>query len=394
MIKKTEKLHFTLGDDAGRLIMEIAQEILTIQLEPEKALSVIADSFIDIPEQLVLDILVGKRLIIVNDDHVSVNVIDRDQDHSDYPILIPNEWAHHKNEEMVKDAGDLCDFTFEILKNVSENSFVSMNIDILDFVDRYNAGDFRSIADEIYNMPEIDRVVSLISICKKFLEKYYKVVNVFKFLATYYDKSIFVDDELSDYAGIIASRITLFSECNYEKIKAAVVIDSPSTSDSLERYMVSQHEISEIIKDGIKPVKITDDYDAGWLAPDGTFYGLNGGIANMLHIQIADALKDVGVLPNDIGIHSPDGWMSQHGWVKIHNNHILYDGYMQAAYGMEFIPLTEIQIKEIVRYGNVCCSGFLRFGLRMTMCSTSMFETCNESVRAKLFDYEGINTKV
>ena len=394
MIKKTEKLHFTLGDDAGRLIMEIAQETLTIQFEPEKALGVITDSLMGIPEQLALDILVGKRLIVVNDDHVSVNVINRDDEHSDYPVLIPTEWARHKNDEMVKEAGDLCDFTFEILKNVSEDSFVSVSVDILDFVDRYNAGDFRSIAEDIYEMPEIDRVVSAIAICKKFLEKYYKVVNVFKFLATYYDKSIFIDDELSDYAGIIASRISLFSERNYEKIRAAVVMGLPSAACSIERYMASQHEISEIIEKGIKPVKIIDDYDAGWLAPDGTFYGLNGEIANMLHIQIADALKDAGVLPDDIGIHSPDGWMSQHGWVKIHNDHILYDGYMQAAYGMELIPLTEIQIKEIARYGNVCCLGFLRFGLRMTMCSTSMFETCNESARAKLLDYEGINTKV
>ena len=95
MTKKTEKLHFTLGDDAGKLIMEIAQETLTIQLEPEKALGVITDSLVDIPEQIALDILVGKRLIVVNDDHVSVNVIDRDQEHSDYPILIPSEWARH-----------------------------------------------------------------------------------------------------------------------------------------------------------------------------------------------------------------------------------------------------------------------------------------------------------
>lgn len=394
MTKETENLHFTLGDNAGKLIMEIAQETLTIQLEPEKALGVITDSLVDIPEQIALDILVGKRLIVVNDDHVSVNVIDRDQEHSDYPILIPSEWARHKNEEMLKDAGDLCDFTFDVLRSVSEDSSVSVSIDILDFVDRYNAGDFQSIADEIYEMPEIDRVVGTISVCKKFLEKYYKAVNVLKFLATYYDKGIFVDDELSDYAGIIAKRISLFSERNYSKIKAAVTIGMPSGVGSLERYMASQHEISEIIENGIKPVRITDDYDAGWLSPDGTFYGLNGEIANMLHIQIADALKEAGVLPEDIGIHSPDGWMSEHGWVKIHDDRILYDGYMQAAYGMEFIPLTEAQIKEIARYGNVCCSGFLRFGLKMSMCSAALFETCNESTRAQLLDYEGINTKV
>ena len=61
---------------------------------------------------------------------------------------------------------------------------------------------------------------------------------------------------------------------------------------------------------------------------------------------------------------------------------------------MEFIPLTEAQIKEIARYGNVCCSGFLRFGLKMSICSAALFETCNESTRAQLLDYEGINTKV
>lgn len=41
---KKGTVHFTLGDDAGKLLMQIAQEALLYELDPEKAIKVITIS--------------------------------------------------------------------------------------------------------------------------------------------------------------------------------------------------------------------------------------------------------------------------------------------------------------------------------------------------------------
>lgn len=40
--------------------------------------------------------------------------------------------------------------------------------------------------------------------------------------------------------------------------------------------------IEEYHKTELEPVEITEGYYAGWLSPDGEFYGLNGSTGNLL----------------------------------------------------------------------------------------------------------------
>lgn len=54
---RTEKVHFTLGERAGQLIVDIAREHLIYSLNPDKALKAIKDSLIGCPTETALDIL-------------------------------------------------------------------------------------------------------------------------------------------------------------------------------------------------------------------------------------------------------------------------------------------------------------------------------------------------
>lgn len=45
---KKGTVHFTLGDDAGKLLMQIAQEALLYELDPEKAIKVITTSLMGV----------------------------------------------------------------------------------------------------------------------------------------------------------------------------------------------------------------------------------------------------------------------------------------------------------------------------------------------------------
>ena len=52
---------------------------------------------------------------------------------------------------------------------------------------------------------------------------------------------------------------------------------------------------------------IMDGYDAGWLSPEGTFYGADGDTSALLHLSIAD----------ELGIN--DHELEKSGWVKTHH---------------------------------------------------------------------------
>lgn len=83
-----------------------------------------------------------------------------------------------------------------------------------------------------------------------------------------------------------------------------------------------------------------------------------------------------------------EGYLSRNGWVKIHGNHILYDGYLQSKYGMPLVRITDEQIKKIELYGQVCHGGMLRFGLQMKPCSAVRFGMTNKIMIGRLFDFE------
>ena len=57
-----EKLHFTLGDDAGLLLSQIAWERIFMDLSPAKAISIFVDSLQGLPYSLALELLHGDKL--------------------------------------------------------------------------------------------------------------------------------------------------------------------------------------------------------------------------------------------------------------------------------------------------------------------------------------------
>lgn len=155
----------------------------------------------------------------------------------------------------------------------------------------------------------------------------------------------------------------------------------------LDKYLEGSKTLAEFSPDRpICPVNITSDTDAGWLSPDGKYYGLKGAVANFLHIQIADLLKATHRICPDEGIPA-DTWMARNGWVKIHHDEVLYDGYYQNKCGYPLVPLTEVQKTRIAQYGKALYNGVLKFGMGKQECSVSKFQQMDEFAIRKLFDF-------
>ena len=125
---------------------------------------------------------------------------------------------------------------------------------------------------------------------------------------------------------------------------------------------------NEFAKNGILQKDIMDGYDAGWLSPDGEFYGDNGDTSAMIHMNLAEQIfnapcnkyairmaKDgVSVMG---GIDSPEYWLEKHGWVKIHHDDC-YGSFIgnrgeepTKNYPYAYNP-TPIQIKMICDYAD------------------------------------------
>jgi hypothetical protein len=158
----------------------------------------------------------------------------------------------------------------------------------------------------------------------------------------------------------------------------------------VDNFIKSEREIRKTLEPGIKPIDILGGWSAGWLAPNGDYYALNGEISNMLHNQIADALVVAKIIPikdkdNDIR-ENPDRWLETNGWVKIHKDWILYDGWNLANYGGRSVPMTEIQKDKIYRYGQVCCNGILTLGFKREQISAARFGMTEIPMLKRYFD--------
>lgn len=121
-------------------------------------------------------------------------------------------------------------------------------------------------------------------------------------------------------------------------------------------------------KEGIIQKDIMDGYDAGWLSPEGEFYGADGETSAMIHMNLADKIFDaptnkyaVQMARDNVdkfgGNDGPDYWLEKHGWIKIHHNDI-YGSFIGHKgeeptndYPYAYCP-TEIQIKMICDYAD------------------------------------------
>lgn len=104
----------------------------------------------------------------------------------------------------------------------------------------------------------------------------------------------------------------------------------------------------------------------------------------MKNKQIADALLERQVIvygeDDDNIINNPDAWLCQHGWVKIHGNSIMFEGCLNNKINKINVDLTDIQIKKISEYGQLCHAGLLKLGWRQESVSASRFQMLSDNL--------------
>lgn len=397
-----ESLHFTVGEDAGKLVMQIALEHLVFNHNPEQAIKTYTDSLGgEVPMDLVLKLLTGEYVLEVDvENQMFMLNTERDEViHASYPILDIKKWYIYQAKEILNNGNELRN---SINAFKSKGFKRSYNIDI-DYgtIIAFSNGDVEELEEFLLyggnntdntDLNKINNLLILIKVTKDYITKSIQIQNTIDWLRKTYPQE-FVNEE--SYISRWLEYQNIVGQVN-EKLIAIVKGDYlPSTRKykELDNYIQAALQINDTLSKGITPVNIMDNWSAGWLSPNGDFYGLNGVIANMLHNQIADALLEAGIIPEDYEniATNPDAWLERFGWVRIHENKVHFNGCNNFRLGNPNVNLTPTQIKKIYEYISICHNGQLKLGWRLEFISAIKFKDMAESniiaVNKKYFEY-------
>lgn len=139
-------------------------------------------------------------------------------------------------------------------------------------------------------------------------------------------------------------------------------VEIHNLKDELHSKLLTTEVGKEYFRYGVVKANVEDCYDAGWLSPEGIFYGGCGTRGSMIHLCLAENMLNCTASPihNEMkkdgvsmfGQHDmcPDSWLERNGWMKIHDNEVY--GYFCTDLDDYKSDPTKEQIDFICKYIN------------------------------------------
>lgn len=369
-----ESLHFSLADDFGITITKIAQEHLLYSLDVDKALKTITQSLIGCPEDLAIQIIKGDMIIAVDNDSVLVG--EREPYHDGiYPVMNLKEWYRIKLREHIRIIDSYLGYINNNYLGENKIKIAISRFSVVNAIVNESKSELMQDIEEQLNFGDVKDIIGGI---KEFIDESFKLKTVVAWINKTYPDEMINCDENDDLFAEFDSRLIVLSE-QYKSMVSGKFepVEYVSKNDALDNYLKANKEIDQVIDQGIKPVDILKNYTAGWLSPTGEYYALNGEIVNMLHNQIADALQELGIIPKTKEAElkvNPDSWLEQNGWVKIHGDNIQFAGCLNSKFNKKNVNMTDVQVKKIYEYIQICHRGLMRLGWKLQRVSAARFQ--------------------
>jgi len=387
----TQVLHMRLGETFGILLAQVAQEHIMYNYDVKKGVETITEGLHGIPLDMALKVIKGEYVIEVCEGGEEVNVnTERNESHKDYPIFNVAEWSVKKCKEIFDNGEEMKDILDLVSRKFRYRSTVYIHIPVSNLKSLFSGNlDGDEALKLLFENEIISRAYEGAMLAKKYIETSFKLFTTIKDLSKIYHNQLTdvekndIEYELGEALLMIDSVKKIVSDmvnCDFEEARATA---------ELTNYLNATREIDRTLEEGIKPVDIMDNYSAGWLSPEGLYYALNGEIANMLHNQIADALQEIGIIPEEAG--SPDAWLEQQGWVKIHGNNVHFAGNLNNKIGLPNVQMTDKQIQLIFDYIQNCHQSEIKLGWRLTRLSAGMFFAVSRdriAMNKQYFDFD------
>lgn len=405
---------FTLGENIGQLVHNVAWENF-LNFEPDKAIDIFTESFVGMSPGLAKKLVVGDYICTYKDDgevlmkekgaltqeelkgypdfdkkeilrRVTkfINVRDENEharlyfDELRYDVLNYiniNKTINVEKEEEGVFGTQYVDESFPIrklLKYYFENN---------DFPDDFEITDCDQRSQDI-----LGQTMHLINFCEKLKDNFSKIKHTIEFAIDAYKLE---GDEKIDWLHLI-NGVELMVEDSQDWLQYVkdLCINSPEAwqenrKDELQTYLDNAKNIEESLK-SFGPVDPSEKWDAGFIAPDGNFFGLNGVTANLLHINLADAIIEYYGLEEEASKEEfgRDFFLlGKKGFIKITGVHVYYEGYDEIL-GKKVVPITSKQIDTLKKYGRNYTQ--LLFGPENVPFTVEIFETLDEFNKSEI----------
>ena len=374
-----DKLNIRIGKNIGTILLEIAQTAIK-DGNPQKAIDTYTKALNGFTEEYVVKVLKNDYVLVTDGEVVSLTDSESERISNKGNITDWNFWLERKLEYMTEICkslnsiekqfgryGNIIDFNITIpIKNYFGLE-LAKKVGLDDIVAKLIVGEKcgkedNDVWDELCSNVKCEQAkmheMELYLIAKyvdniRILHKEYMAfAKVYEFLINngLADRPLFFEKNLE----FPIKKLCIFSDtkngyyhpiCNAKlsEYKKQIIDDVNSTPLG-----------NEYMRIGIVEKNIMDGYDAGWLSPDGKFYGENGHTSNMIHLSIAECLKK-----NNL---NGDRELENEGWIKIHDDEVYgcFIGELKPSSDFPFAYCpTEIQVKMICDYIDKYHNGIL-----------------------------------
>lgn len=402
------QLHMKLGSNLGNLLLEIAQTNIK-DGNPEKGINTYIDGLQGFTREYAFMLLKNLAVLVVDKDGETVSLktdekLLKKNQHNifDWAHLIDNDLDHIRElreyHRFCEDKfhkvylGDIEDYNLYEMMGRYFTSDELPKIGIHNLAAKVIAGDdfawskasngsdvwFR-MCDRVAHEDE-DNTNDDVSNYERVLYWTTEYVNNMREIHKYYIKfdklyHFLLENEFITRSPFIELEMELTCEYLMKFADTSKGYYHPMCNTKLYDYKEQLHTDvihtiwgNEYAKNGILKKNILDGYDAGWISPDGEFYGLLGETAAMLHMRLAEQIFKapcntyaVRMAKDNVsewsGVNSPEYWLEKHGWVKIHHDDC-YGSFIghrneepTTDYPYAYNP-TDIQIKMICDYAD------------------------------------------
>ena len=374
------EVNFTIGDGFGKMLYNLAVEKVLEDMNPEAGIKTITDSLIGCPANYAISVLKGDIFLDVENENV-ILIDNYDELSHPYTPRSIDAFVKSKSDYYMQQIEDWKNVLTSFRESFTQDSVFLMEKMSASKIFQYFMGEaeieelFENADDNVivnakYIAQGVQNCLKLVMDWVTYLRKVHKMLDV----------------DTTYHINAIETQAASLQRCINQIYEMCLRPLERTDSDLVTRFLDSTHQIDEALSTGIKPVNIEDKYDACWIAPDGTTYGLNGEYANMLHNTIADALIDAGIVSYESDEEKKYGshfLLEKRGFVKVHHDNVLFSGYDDSIRK----SMTAEQVKQLIKYGNNCYGGKLFFDYDKKFCSTAKLSSMEPLMYRKLFDF-------
>lgn len=362
------ELHFTVGESIPYHLLDAAQT--HIQNDGiEAGMNVYRES-LGLPDEYIYEILKGKAALVVNEDGTLINYVDDPEvctQFKDYLYdwnHICSNWAEsirtryiHLNR-CLNEVGEIWDLKPNDEAYASINNVCALMI-LGNENNQYDSPSSRwdRIETEFESENAREKIKDVVNY-KMIIDDYRYLKHEFEFYPVY---RFLVDHEIANHVPFIEWYINIacgYITENLLKIKEYNTYsqkdNNSRTNPMLSEFFPAFYEgminavneyFPDYMKYGYMPCNIMDCYDAGYISPEGLFFGANGDYNELIHLEISKAITS-RLCPE----YEKDAqqYLTEQGWIAVHHNSVysIFSGNLE-NYASD--P-TEMQIDVLCEY--------------------------------------------